>query len=422
MTRLGLAPLALLAACGSNHNSNPDSPAIVIDAAPDAPVRGIVTIHVRDSTGTLPLAPSPVVFVDTDGTTTTVMTDPSGTVTGNVFAGANATAIYTESTTVFELQTVFGIAPGDDITLGTTALDQTPAGTFTINFTADPGATSYTVVHPCGPITTMSTSPVVNLFNYCAHPAMDLVVVSLAANGQPMHFVEKSGVAFTDGGSTTMPASWQPLVAFSATYTNIGADVSEVRLNRSVPDKNGYFLSGTGPPSGSPRTLELNGPTAITSVLQTQLLASTGAYQVVTAGVDGTAATYALDVGASELGWLGTPALDFTAEKITVPVTGSNAGDGFEVILNYDNLASTFYSWNLYAPTAGDIQLPAIPLALGDYLPKNGYNVSALVGRLLETTALDGNKAFRANPGDSFPSLTTSPPVGGVIRLSTTSN
>ncbi len=421
MTRLGLAPLALLVACGNNHNSNPDSP-IGIDAAPDAAERGIVTIHVRDGTGTLPLAPSPVVFVDTDGTMTTVMTDESGTVTGNVFAGANATSIYTESPTEFQLQTVFGIAPGDDITLGSTALDQTPAGSFTINFTADSGATSYSVVHPCASITTMSTSPVVNLFNYCAHPSMDLIVISLAANGQPMHFVEQSGVAFTDGGSTTMPVTWQPLVAFSANYTDIGADVSGLGLNRSVPDKNGYFLSGTGPPSGSPRTLQLNGPTAVTSVLQTQLSASTGAYQVITAGVDGTATTYALDVGASELGWLGTPTLDIAAEKVTVPVTGSAAGDGFELILDYDNLANTLYSWNLYAPTAGDIQLPAIPLALGDYLPKTGYNISALVGRLLETTTLDGNKAFRANPGDSFPGLTTSPAVGGVIRLSTSSN
>ncbi len=420
MTRLGLAPLAFVVACGGTHTSNPDGPGI--DAPPDAAERGIVTIHVRDGTGTLPLAPSPVVFVDTDGTMTTVMTDAGGTVTGNVFAGANATAIYTESDTEFQLQTVFGIAPGDDITLGTSSLDQTPAGTFTINFTADTGATSYSVVYPCGSITTMSTAPVVNLSNYCAHPAMDLVVVSLAANGQPMHFVEQSGVAFSDGGATTMPATWQPLVAFSATYSDIGADVSDVRLNRSVPDKNGYFLSGTGPPSGSPRTLQLDGPTAVTSVLQTQLVASTGAYQVVTAGVDGTATTYALDVGASELGWLGTPTLDIATEKVTVPVTGSPAGDGFELILDYDNLAGTLYSWNLYAPTAGDIQLPAIPLALGDYLPKTGYNVSALVGRLLETTALDGNKAFRADPSDAFPQLTASPAVGTVLRLSTASN
>src|SRR4029077_8100117 len=106
---------------------------------------GTVRVTVLDPSGTgAPAVGANVVFLDPDGMLVKrVATDTSGKANADVLPGASVTSIALINTTQYQLQTVLGVKPGDDLVLGSKTADSSTAGTFTVTYPALSGATSY---------------------------------------------------------------------------------------------------------------------------------------------------------------------------------------------------------------------------------------------------------------------------------------
>ena len=248
--------LVALVACGSPHHgaggdaddqggdgpAGDDGSSAMIDAPPpDVPnVRGTVKVTVTNpSVAGCQLAQLHVVFVDVDSTTTDVVADAAGKAQADVFPGASVTAVCERSTGTDIAVTVQDVEPGDDITLdgsyfftGSKTADQTVSGTFKISFPVAPGATNYTIYHPCGnAVPSGNTNVSLTMKAGCLQQTMDLVVVAGTSSG-PTAWTEAANVPYTNGGSVTVTDTWHPMGSITASYTNAPAFCA----NASDPD------------------------------------------------------------------------------------------------------------------------------------------------------------------------------------------
>jgi len=419
-----LAPLLVLAACGSSHHGpdgggGDDGGSGVVDGPPvDVPfVKGTVKVTLTNASLALcDAAQLHVVFVDVDQTTTDLVADAQGKAQADVFPGASVTAICERTTGTTDIAvTVQDVEPGDDLTLdgayflnGATTADATSAGTFKISFPAAGG--NYTVETPCGGVTTSSTNNVALAMKAgCVLPTMDLVVTT------PTQWTEAANVAFTNNGSVTVTDTWHAMAQVTASYTNApsfcadtqNADYPcDVQLSRYVPELHGLRAMAMTSLTSS-ATVPVTSATSSRAIMQSRLEAAGGVRnQLFTDVVDGTQTTYAIDFASRMLPWmcLGAaqcPMFSGTNAKLTIPVTGTGSYDLFETDVQWARNQQIFI-WRVFGPTAGDVTFPTLPASVAVMNPTSLDHQSVTHARICESDALSGWRAARQNPFDSL--------------------
>jgi hypothetical protein len=343
------------------------------------------------------------VFTDAGGSTLGhPTTDSSGKASLAMPAGGSITAVLPNGTNAYEMQTVLGVKGGDAITLNMPPTDNTTAN-FTVSLAAYGGADHYYVYGPYGQQFTQTTSTTLMFSAYCEVPQMDLLAVAYDAAGNALAYVEKSGVAYSAGGSASLGTNWQGFSNFTATATNLGSDVTSAFVSRYWPDENGYQAGNSATIGGTSASVTLTGPTSATAVVETTL-GNGASVQRIRQRNAGTSTAYNLDVGNNLLAWVSMPTLDPATGIVTTPVTGTSHGnvDIFAVNVRYGRTVgstSTSYFWTVYAPDAGTITLPTLPPEVGDVGPKTGDSAGfGNSAQLADYDTIAGYDQARLNP------------------------
>jgi hypothetical protein len=420
--------------CGSVYPTGhlPDAPPAP-DAGIDAVTRGTVRVTVLDPSGSgAPAVGANVVFLDPDGTLVKrVASDTAGKAEADVLPGASVTSIVFVNTQ-YRLLTVLGAKPGDDLVLGTRNGDGSTAGTFTVNYPALAGATSYGISSPCG--ATFFSAPAaggppapaqLTLFNSCKLDTMEIVVVPQGANG-PLTSIAKPGVAFLAGGTTTISGNYQGLRTLTASYTNINPIITGLNMSRGIPDGFGFVDTQSMTSPGATLALSSTGPQASTGQLLTVVGTATGSSQRVRQSISGTAATYGLDLGATLLPWIGSPTYDAASRKLVVPTdtTGTSAAkpDLFRIIASYArtdaNNVTTSFNWTLFGPDATDIVLPVLPPELGNIAPTATDTVTVTSAQMFDADSVTSYDQIRNDVSNAFSLHTGSRPPATTVRFS----
>ena len=418
--------LTVIAACSpavaNFKDASPD------DAAPDAPTHGMVRVKVYDPANTGAVVTGvPVVFVEADGTQVGhPVTDPDGVVTADVHAGASATVVIT-TTSGTQMSTLLGLKPGDDIIFGPRNGDSTEAGTFTVSFQTYSGAASYVVYGPCGSTSTAGASATLDMATRCKQDTMDVLVVAMDVNGNPIAALQKTGVAFTAGGSTSVTGTYQFVSQFTASYTDVPAAVTSMNFSRAVPDDYGYSSFNSGTPSSGTFSASVPGPQGATALVTTNVSNNaTGGQQTIAQQIQGNALTYGMDVGTTLLPWVGQPSLDLAAHKLVIPIdnagTSGDAPDVFFGQAAYDRGVAPnqqHFSWLVIGATPGDVTLPTLPPEVGDVMPKPTDSALQPLAALAESDALSGYDVIRQDVFTLINSATDPVhPQAGKTRLS----
>lgn len=406
----------------------------------DADVKGIVTVLVLDNGGNgTPVVGQTVVFVEPNGTVEAeVPTDANGRAMGKVLPGASVTTVYVVDATDSAIKTVLGVKPGDTITIGAKK-NGDPAGTFTVSAAEVPGSLSYDFYGPCGLQSVNdpgSGSPTVSatltMNTSCNLATMDLVAVKINGSGIADAWLEKPGVAFTDG-STSLGSNWQPFQQITYSLTDIPAEVGGVIFRDFVPDFEGfentdYNSNGGGTASGGTFV-----PAGATAMIETDFSnANAGGEQFVYDQVTGAPTTYSLDVGATLLPWIGVVSFDSSTAKLTVPVSGTAGGDAFEVDVQYyrpdpgggtgSTALNDFYDWEVWSATAEDITLPTLPTDLAVNNPLSTDTINGAGGVLYESDQVTSYDQIRGNLWGGFDAALAGRGTPGRLRLSYSSS
>jgi len=443
--------VAISAGCGSVKTGQlPDGPPSIdastdapppVDAAPGidappAPTSGIVKVTVLDPGGAgTPAVGATVLFINPDDTLVKrAATDAAGKADAEVMPGASVTSIVVVGTS-YQLQTVLAVKPGDDIVIGTKTNDTTSAGMMTVTFPVIQGATFYEVSGPCfgnqiTPPVGVATASVTLFFQtYCKVDPMEIVVSAQDPNFAVVQSVHKTGVAFVDGGTITIP-SYEGTRSFTGSFTNINPVIGNLDLSRSVPD--GFGISTSKAMASPPTTLSLSltGETASSARVDTSVSIASGSVQRVRQSLGGTAVTYGLDVGATLLPWLSKPpTFDLAAGKVlvTTDTTGTTMDkpDAFRVVATYRRSdpatgATTSFNWTLYAAAPGDLKLPTLPAEVGPLAPLATDSISPLNAQMFEADTVAGYDAVRNDLGAAFLLYGGNRPPAATIRISTT--
>jgi len=381
MSRLGFAFMlvAAVGACDPATLKHTPDAAKQIDGPPDAPAHGPVQVTVYDfNNGGVVMAGVPVVFIEADGHLVgRPVTDTNGIATADVHFGATATAVMPASAGA-TMMTIVDLHPGDHINIGpSTAFSGTQDGTFTVSYPSYSGATYYDVVGPCGYYSAgTALSYVMTIDTNCKQATMDILVVANNASG-PIAYLEKPNVAYTSGGSVFVSGTYLLPATFNANYTNVDASITGLTFTRYVPAMNGFTTVNSGTPANgtlSLSSLALNGQSSRVETRANKPNATNYVYQ----NMAGNVTTYALDVGATLLPWLGMPTVDFTTNKVTVPVdttgTSSDKPDVFVASVGYSRSngsgGTNTYRWFVIAPQPADVTLPTLPVEVGDVMPQ----------------------------------------------------
>lgn len=447
-----LALVLAIAACGSSHATGGDGGtgsdgSQAVDALPDAPhVRGTVTVHVVDTTGA-PRSGKHAVFIDTDATTTDVVTDAAGMAQASVFPGASVTVVHvivlSPPPNITTLTTVTAIEPGDVITLDvdaflghTTPLDTASAGTFTVSYPSYAGASSYTIYDPCGATAVTGTSKQLALQKGCAAATMDLLVVANNGGGAQLAWTQKAGVAFSSGGSTTITDTWHALGQVTAMYTNPTSGVGNIELDRYTPTMRGARAFQSADTAGATTSLAVTAPLPAHAAMQailnpcasTDTGCSNAARQIVTQVVDGTASTYSLDVGAQLLPWLGYPVFAPATTTLSIPITGTQPIDLFAVDMLYVRNNTDPYRWRIFGPAPlPTVQFPTLPASATDATIRTTDKMSDTHAYACESDAIAGYRAAVADIYGALDTCISSPdpatkPFGGTLNRFSQSN
>lgn len=399
----------------------------------DASTRGTVHVTVLDSAGTgAPAVGASVVFLDPDGTLVKkASTDSAGKANADVLPGASVTAVALINTAT-AIQTVLAVKPGDDLVIGSKQIDGTSAGDFSITYPAFTGATSYSVVYPCGTVSFAAPAAggpppaaKISINNSCRQDSMELLVIPQGGNG-PLASISKAGVPFVSGGSTTITGNYASLRNFTASYTNIDPVITNLNTTRSVPDAFGFPTSQATPTPGTSAVVTLSGPIGTGGEVLTQALTAAGSRQSVRQQISGSAVTYGLDVAAALLPWIKPPSYDATTGKVLVPLDSTGASntkpDLFRLVLTYrrvdaNNVTHTF-AWQLFGPEATDILLPILPADLGGVGPTASDAVTVTTAFMLEADSVTGYDAIRNDLSTAIQQYGSARPPATLVKTS----
>jgi len=419
--------LLLCSGCGSVKDVGhlPDAPPPPPDAA--AVTRGTVNVTVLDpSHSGAPAVGASVVFLDPDGSLVKrASTDTSGKASADLLPGGSVTSIALQ-TGQYEIQTVFAVRPGDDVTLG--SKNDPAIGTFTVSFPPFTQATpsSYTVGGPCGIVTVPPPATATLSFNAgCKLDTMEIIVQANDANSQPLGILDKTGIPFKVNDSTTLTGSYVTPRSFTASYTNVNPIITNLTMRRRVPDLNGLMVQASMAPPTATQVLGLTGAVGTSAVVET-VAAAGRSQQTVRQVLSGTAASYGLDVAATLLPWVAIPKLDLAAGKIVIvtDTTGTTSAtpDVFEAAMLYRRPdpatgAQIVYQWTLFSPVLGDVTLPSLPSEVSNVMPTASDTVQLIAGAL-EIEAVPGYDAVRNDVLGTLNKYSSSRAMGTTYRSS----
>ncbi|HTL38172.1 MAG TPA: hypothetical protein VL326_33815 [Kofleriaceae bacterium] len=295
---------------------------------------------------------------------------------------------------------------GNATTLGTAAKGYP----FTFTYSTASGATGYTVYTSCGP-TDVGTSltPQLVMAAGCTAASMTVLVVARNAGGA-FAYAQKTGVTITAGGNTTITDTWHPIDSLSVSYTNQTTRVTDILADRYVP-----YVRVAAVDSDVGPTFTMTTPSSATAFMKTRVRCPMGAApdclsnnigsvsQSIVEQVDGTLASYSLDLGANLLPWV-TATYTQATTSIDVTVTGTGAIDLFETNLRYTGMTGTpraniIYTWRVFGPLAQGVTFPTLPSTLpGDPTVRTTDVQSQFQVYLCETDAVNGYRAAIKNP------------------------
>ncbi|HUS33031.1 MAG TPA: hypothetical protein VMZ53_31230 [Kofleriaceae bacterium] len=389
----------------------------------------------------LPLPSADLVSAAKSGSTATFTTvQPHGLAAGDTVviqgtapAGYNGTWTVATATPTSFTANLGGGGLGNATTLGTAAKGYP----FTVNYTAATGAQGYTVYTACGATDVGTTlAPQVVMLAGCTPATSTVVVVARGGGGAPISYAQKTDVAVTAGGNTTITDSWHAMDTLAVTYSNPTTRVTDIVAERYVP----YIRT---PPiaMGTGMTMNMATSSSATAFMKTRVRCPTGAApdclsnnigsvsQTITERVDGTLASYSLDVGANLLPWV-TATYTPGTTTIDVSVTGTGAIDLFEANLRYAGATgsprgSTIYTWRVFGPIAQSVTFPTLPSTIaGDPTVRATDVQSQFQVYLCETEAVNGYRAAVKNPYETLATCeangtpTTKPLTAAKSRLS----
>lgn len=417
--------LVAVAACNPVVAHTPDGK--TADSSPDAPTFGMVTVKVYDPNNTGAVVVGvPVVFVEADGTLVGhPVTASDGTASANVHVNASATVVITTQGST-QMQTLTGLQPGDNIILGPTTGTPTQLAGFSVSFPTYPGAVSYDVYGPCGSTNTTTSPIALSMQSDCKLDTMDITVVAKSMSASPLAYTTKTGVMYVANGTTAITGSYSGLSPFSASYTDMNAVITNASLTRAMPDGFGYSGGTSGTPANGTLSLMTSGPAGAKATVSTSF-SKTGSSQLVQQEIDGNAQTYGMDVGMTLLPWVGSPTLDLTTGKVTVPIdmtgTTTDAPDLYFAQIAYSRTVGTTttnFAWLTFAANAGDFTLPALPMEVGDVMPKPTDTNQGGFGGMVESEILNGYGDVRSDVYTKINAVTNAPhPTAMRVREST---
>ena len=442
----------LFAACGKDHSLTDagSSDANTTDAGNtiDADAHGLVSVTVMNPDGVSgPEAGVMVAFIEPNGDLAGEMaTDSNGKASATVLPGASVTAVYVLSPTSHQIESILGVKPGDDLTIGSVHPDTASAGAFTANVVEIIGSTEYDVWGPCGngyyaPPPPSQRRPLLGGFvtvpvpltftNDCVQSTMDLVAARYDGTGL-VGVAEFRDTPFTDGGAVTATTNWVTPSTVTADFTNAPGDVVWLYPDMHVPDWNGFVSYASASVTAGAASATFTVPPAKNALVSTLITSNThngtqNLYEV----VDGAQATYAADIGAVLLPWLDTPTIDLTTGVITVPVAGGGgAGDAFAVRYEFgrpdpngsgsgSGALNDFYDWTVWSATSGNVTLPVLPSDLAENNPTATDFDDGGDARLFDLDLATGYDAVRAHLDSGFDAyLATGRGAIGKLRTS----
>lgn len=304
-----------------------------------------------------------------------------------------------------------GLAGSGTVAIGATA---TKALAFTVSYTAYAGVDHYEVHTRCG-TADVGTATMAQLVLpvACAAGAGDIEVHAKSAAGATLAWTQQPNVTIVAGGTTAITDTWHAPVTLTATYTNPTAEVTTISAARFSPYVRGLPVAETSGPASATTTLMLAVSAPATAAISTQLSCPNGGTclstpsgavsQRITHAVDGTQASYALDVGANLLPWV--KAL-YVAATTTLEITtvGTAPIDIFEANLRYTR-GQNIYTWRVFGPIAQNVTFPALPAtAPGDPTVRTSDVMSSYQAFVGESDALNG---YREAIQDPFGALGT---------------
>lgn len=385
MRSLALTLLALVACGDDGVHHLADAPPGPIDApVADAPTSGPVTLTITQ--GGVPRADVDVYFQNAnsslvakvltgaDGKASAVM-EPGGFVTAinpfNVLTGIALNA---------DLRTFAGVKPGDELQL----TQERGLGTsIAVTFTApiDGAALYYYLSSSCSSQTslfTQNTNVSGEVFMYDCGGTADVLVYTEDANGQPLGYVYKPGVAVTDGGTVDFTDAYVAIPDSTFTYTNAPAALTGFELEHQQATTRGLAFSDyifgnltTGTGSITVKVPPITGATAINRSTFYPW-SNNGSQHLVTWGPR--AATTTIDVGAGLLPeYLTVPA--YAAGTRSFAWTAGSAPNTPDLVIGElsasrtdANAVTTYWDWKIAAPySATSVVLPELPTDVAQF-------------------------------------------------------
>lgn len=208
---LAASVLAFGACSGGQSPPLPDTP-----DPPPPPPPGPLTLRIDDR-GT-PVPGIVVMFEDSTGGTSIVVTDDQGAATAEVLGRTRVTAvnpfgpIADAGGPIDDLRTMTDLFPFDDIQLAQPAA--LPDATITVSAPLDPGAATYELRTTCGDTTLVPSGAAATgtlVLRACV-PQLDAVLVTREAGGAPRRSIATRVPTPEDGATLTLPNAYAPLV------------------------------------------------------------------------------------------------------------------------------------------------------------------------------------------------------------------
>jgi hypothetical protein len=313
---------------------------------------------------------------------------------------------------------------------------------FTTGFSSYTGAQSYVVYTSCGGVDVGTTlTPTLVLPAGCMASPMTLAVVAKGAGNTSLAYAKNLDITVTANGSAPITDTWHAMDTVTASFSNSTNRVTRFDIERYEPTLRIPLLGTGGALTGGAMTVYPQSISSPTAFMKSRLQCPNGASvdcisnstgtatQVVTERVDGTASTYALDIGANLLPWVSAEYKPQTT-SIDVTVTGTGTLDLFEANLRYTGATTTarngyIYNWRVFGPLAQSVTFPALPDDLpGDPTVRTTDVQSQYQVWLCETDAVSGYRNAIKNPYETLalceanPNTTTKPLTATKSRVS----
>ena len=382
-----------------------DGTVTTVDAAPDAPTRGEVTVHVLSQQGDgLPLAGAIVLFFESDGTEAgRATTGGDGTATAEVGQGAYVTVVVLESATSARLVTVVDVAPLDEITVGRAAYGYYSAqtGTMTITVPAYGPATGYGVNGDCMYGYTPAPPAPMSSYIYEGCPTTTDAIAEAYFTGGSVYLGANN---VTIGGTYNFGGSWSYPQQFTASLTHVPDEIGSINLTREViSGVNSIYQNYTyleNPPITTALTTPYPGTVGDATIIRTNF------YQAGTLGVQqhinkvaGSAASFGYDLGDALIPWwTQEPVID--GPNVTWTTIGGGAPDAIVLDLGaYENVTpNRSAAWQVVLPPdRTSFTLPPLPDDLAAlWLSGTGINYYT-EGAMIETDFYPGYAAARVD-------------------------